>query len=447
MKIHTIGGYSEVGKNMTVVEIGEDAFIFDMGLHLPPIVELEDEERKKGYTEQVLRRIKALPSDEILEKKGIKNKVRAILVGHAHLDHVGGIPFIGYRYPQAGVYGTPFTTSVLKNLVKDGEGQLYNKVYSVNPNSSMTIKGKSDTYTVEFLNMTHSTPQTSMIALHTKEGIVAYALDFKLDNSPVMGLKPNYEGFKRIAKKGVKALILDALYSQAVGKTPSETIARHLLEEVMLTPQNHDNGMLITTFSSHIARLKSIVEFGKKLNREIVFVGRSLNKYVQSAREVKLCPFYNDIKLATYRRQIDSVMKKVNKEKTRYLLVTTGHQGEPGSVMERISRREFPYNLTARDHIIFSSKTIPTPKNLENKDVMTRRLKRTGVRIYENVHVSGHGHVEDIRDLIEMVQPEHLLPSHGEHKLTGASEEIAKEIGYKPGKTFHLLEDGETIEI
>ncbi|MBX4212314.1 MBL fold metallo-hydrolase, partial [Candidatus Pacearchaeota archaeon] len=274
MKIHAIGGYSEVGKNMTALEIGDDVILFDSGLFLPAIVAVE--EREKIPTERGMRDLGALPDDLYLEKKGLSGKVRALLVSHAHLDHVGGVPYNSYRY-NADVVGTPFTMEVLKVLMEDSKQRINNKIVSVQPNGTYVARGKKN-YKVEFVNMTHSTIQSALIAVHTPEGIVLYANDYKLDNSPVFGDKPNYKRLKELANIGVKALIVDCLYAPDDRKTPSEKIAKGLLEDVFFTTDNHNSGMIITTFSSHIARLKTITEFGKRLNREVIFLGRSLNK-------------------------------------------------------------------------------------------------------------------------------------------------------------------------
>jgi ribonuclease J len=443
MKIYTIGGYSEVGRNMTAVEIGNDVIIFDCGLHLPPIVELE--ERERILNEKSLRSIGALPDDVILDRLNLRKKVRAILLSHAHLDHIGAVPYIAERY-NAEIIGTPFTIEVLKTIMRDNNQRIANNFRVIHPNSSYIIHGEHD-YKVDFINITHSTLQSSLIALHTKEGVVLYANDFKFDDSPIFGKKPNYDMIREVAREGVKVLIVESLYASDERKTPSEKVARSLLEDVMLTTNNQNSGMIITTFSSHIARLKSIVDFGKKLRRKIVFVGRSLSKYVSSAKQVKLCPFEKDIELVTYRKHVESVLKRVNKNKRDYLVVCTGHQGEPGSVLDRISRNETPLQLSPKDHVIFSSKTIPTEINMATKGQMEKRLKNKGVRIFNEVHVSGHAGREDLRDLIELVHPEHIIPAHGDLPKLSALTELASELGYKTGKTCHISQNSNKIAI
>ncbi len=442
MKIYGIGGFSEVGRNMTAVDLGEDVILFDCGLHLPPILELEEAE--KVYTEKKLRSIGAVPNDTILDNLGLRSKVRAIIPSHAHLDHIGAIPFLAHRY-NAEVIGTPFTIEVLKTLLNDEKIFLKNKLKVVQPNSFCYIQGKNKKYRVDFINITHSTIQCSLLALHTNEGVVLYANDFKLDNSPVMGGKPNYERLKEIEKEGVKVLIIDSIYAGDNRKTASEKVARALLEEVLLTTNNAGAGLIVTTFSSHIARLKSIVDFGKKLNREIVFLGRSLNKYVSAAARVNMCPFRGDVQIATFRNQLEKSLRQINKNRGNYMVVCTGHQGEPGSILDRLSRNKLPFQFNRKDHIVFSSSVIPAKANIEQRERLDNRLKKRGTRLFNNIHVSGHPGREDLRDLIELLNPEHIIPAHAGRDKTTHMIELGKEIGYKP-RNLHLFSNGQSLK-
>lgn len=442
VKIHAVGGYSEVGKNMTCVEIGDDAFIFDCGLYLTPVVERESSNRI--MTEENLREIDAVPDDSVI--KSIRQKVRAILISHAHLDHVGAVPYIAYNY-NAPIFATPFTTEVLFSLIQDNTSiKFRNEVVRVMPNSFITIKGKKE-YKVEFINITHSTIQASLVVLHTEKGAIIYANDFKFDNSPILGKKPNYERLREIAKEGVFALIVDSLYSGLERKTPSEKIARGLLEDVLLTTSNENAGIIVTTFSSHIARLKSIVDCGKQLNREIVFMGRSLQKYVSAANRVKMAPFMGDIRIVTFRNQLERMLKKIAKDRTRYMIVCTGHQGEPGAILDRLARDVLPFKFQAKDHVVFSSSVIPSPINIANRNMLEKKLREKGTRIFTDVHVSGHCAREDLRDLIEMLQPQHIIPAHGEMSNLTSLVELATELGYKLGEDVHLLQDGQILNI
>jgi ribonuclease J len=443
IKIHAVGGYSEVGKNMTCLEINEDAIVFDQGLYLPPIVELEDPKRG-GYSEKELRAIDAIPDDTAINS--IKSKVLAILISHAHLDHVGAVPYMAHHY-NAEVAGTPYTIEVLKAITQDQNTKLTNKIRTVTPNSSFIVKGKKQEYEIEFLNVTHSTLQAALIAVHTDKGVILYANDFKFDNTPIVGKAPNYARLKELAKEGILALVVESLYADTERKTPSEKIARGLLEDVLLTTNNENSGIIVTTFSSHIARLKSIVDCGKQLNRKIVFLGRSLNRYVSAASRLNLAPFMKDIRLISYKNQLDKTLKTVSKARKEFMVVCTGHQGEPGSILDRLVHGKLPFSFNSSDHVIFSSSIIPSPINVANRKQLEKKLKEKGVRIFTDVHVSGHCCREDLRDFIEMLNPKHIIPAHGEMQKLTALAELATELGYKLGKSVHILQDGQVLNI
>jgi ribonuclease J len=258
---------------------------------------------------------------------------------------------------------------------------------------------------------------------------------------------PNYEKLKELARRGVKILIADALYSGTDRRTPSERIARDLLEEAFSSATNKNAALFITTFSSHISRLKSIVDFGKKTGRQIVFIGRSLNKYVHAAIKINKCPFRKNIKLIKYRKQIDSFLKSVEKNRGKYLIVCTGHQAEPESIMDRIVRGKTSFNFRNGDNVIFSSSVIPTPVNILNRDKMDKKLRLKGVRVQTDVHVSGHGSRGDLRDLIGFLKPMHLLPAHGSLQQEAPLIELSTELGYKFGETSHLTSNGKVLKL
>jgi len=440
IEICTVGGYNEVGKNMTAVNVDGEVVIFDMGIHLESYIKYTEDEDIINVDPSELIKVGAVPDITKIEKW--RDKVKAIIPTHAHLDHIGAVPYISSNY-DAPILGTPFTIAVLKSILKDEKITIKNKIMKLAPNSVFQI---SKNLKVEFINITHSTPQTVMVALHTKYGVILYANDFKFDRFPTLGEKPNFKRLKELGKKGVLCLIVDSTYSRSCKKTPSESVAKEMLKDVLLGTGNKGKAVFVTTFSSHIARLRSIVECGKKMNRKIVFLGRSLSKYCKASESVGIAKF-SDVKIVKYRNDIKRTLGKINKTGMgKYLVVLTGHQGEPKAALSRIVNGELGFNFEPDDHVVFSCKTIPTPTNIENRRVLETKLKNQHVRIFTDIHVSGHAAREDSRDLIELVRPKHIIPAHGEHKMTSAMAELALEMGYKE-KGIHVMKNGQTLAI
>lgn len=446
MEICTIGGYEYVGNNMTAVKIGEDVFIFDSGVNIPSLIDMQGAESVRSYSEKKLRKYNAIPNDLILDEMGWSDKVRAIFISHAHLDHVGAVPWIAPRYPNAIIYGTRFTIELLKTMLEDDKILLKNKIVTIKENSSQKIKGKSGNYEINFIHSTHSTIQCSFLNLSTPEGGIFYALDFKMDDTPIIGNPPNYEKIKQMGKQGVNVLIMNSLYSRSKGRTPSETIARKKLEKEMFAIKDRNSAFFISTFSSHIVRLNSIIEFGLKTGREIIILGRSMEKYINCAIRAGECPFQNKIKIAKYRGHVNSTLKKIEKDRGRYLVICTGHQAEEGSILDRIAKNQTDFKFRNGDNLIFSSKVIPVEENLEARRRMDETLKKRGVLIKDNVHVSGHGSEEDIKMLIEMTKPKNIIPTHGTPQQETPAINIAESLGYKSGENVFLSKDSKVLK-
>jgi len=440
VKVHAVGGFSEVGRNMVCVEFDNDAFILDCGLYLTPIVEVEEGENI--YHERGLRNIGAVPDDHYLDDIDVRKKVRAILISHAHLDHLGALPYLAHRY-DVPIIGTPYTIEVLKAISRDSDAKVLNKMQVVEPNGSTKIGD----YKIEFVNMPHSTLQTAMIAIHSPKETLVYVNDPKFDDTPVLNLPPNYKRIEEIGKRGVNVLIVDGLYSSAQRHTPSEKIARDMLEEVM-TRENNDNvAVIVTTFASHIPRHKSIVEFSKKIGRKAVFVGRSMHRYVQAAANVGLAPFLRDAEILTYKNQVKRRLKQIAEDRSKYVIICTGNQGEPNSILSKMVKGILPFDIRNGDNVIFSSRTIPTPITIANRDKLEKSLKAKGARIFTDVHTSGHLSREDIRNLVDMLKPKHIIPVQGDIKTLAPVAELGKEMGYEMGKSVFLMQNGQTLEL
>jgi ribonuclease J len=402
MELCAVGGYDEVGKNMTAIKVGEHVFLFDCGFYLPGVIELQ-EEGEINYTKQGLRRHKAIPDDRVLDNLGWRKKVRAIFLSHAHLDHVAGLPFLADRYPNATIYGTPFTMRVLESLISDSKVIVRNKRKVIQSNSIHKIPGAPSDFKVEFIHVTHSTIDSTFVVLHTPEGGFFYALDFKFDDTPTFGKPTNYKRLKELKNENIRAAVIDTLYSYKESSNLSEKDADEMLFKAFQQARTKDKALFITTFSSHIERLNNIVKHGLKTKREIIFLGRSLAKYVDCAIKVGKCPFQNKIKIIKYRRQVNSTLKNIERNPGRYLVVCTGHQGEEGSILDRISKGDTPFRFHNGDQ---------------------SKIK-----------------------LINMIKPKIIIPSHGDKKQEKDLICVTDEMGYELGKTSYLISNGSTLRI
>ncbi|MDP6138520.1 MAG: RNase J family beta-CASP ribonuclease [Candidatus Woesearchaeota archaeon] len=441
IEIYAVGGYNEVGKNCTAINVDGEVLIIDLGIHLENYIRLTEDEDLVKINADKLMDVGAVPNISVLDN--VKRNVKAIVVGHAHLDHVGAVPYVANKF-NAPVICSPYTAEVLKNILKDDKIRINNDIKTLNLNSFYKI---SENIKIEFIHITHSVPQAALIAIHTDYGIILYANDFKFDLYPVLGKKPNFKRLEELGKEGIIASVVESTYASDARKMPSESVAREMLKDVLLGTDNKDNLIIVTTFSSHIARLKSIIEFGQKLNRKIIFLGRSLAKYVKAAENIGIVDFSKDVEIVKYGRQIERMLKKVDKDREKYLLIVTGHQGEPKSVLYKIAKGEFEFDLYPEDSVVFSCRTIPTPTNIENRDALENELKQTGVRIFKDIHQSGHAAREDLRDFINLVKPKNIIPAHGTKEMRDALAGLCTEMGYKTGKNIFLIKDGQKIEL
>ena len=424
IEIFAIGGYGEVGRNMTAVKYGEEIVIFDVGLHMPNYIRYTDEKHEgfEPIDPAKLRKVDAIPRDEELKK--MRSKVKAIVIGHAHLDHIGAVPYVTNSY-DAPLICTKFAKEILKGTLRDSKIELKNEIITLQPGSRMKL---TDDLELEFIKTTHSIPETVMCALHTPAGIVLYATDFKFDDTPVLGPIPDYERLKAIKGK-VKVAILDTLYANTEEKSPSEKEARDMLRQIMLEENHEGRLLIITTFSSQIARLKSIIEFGKQMNRKIVFLGRSLAKYLYAAKDSGLIDLTKDVTIVKYGSQVRKMLDTIEKNRDQYLLICTGHQGEPKAILSRIVQGLLDFKFTPKDTVVFSCRTIPVEESIKNREKLESKLKKLGCRIFKDIHVSGHGFIEDDRELIKILKPKKIVPAHGDRKITLPAEELAKDMG------------------
>jgi ribonuclease J len=438
LEVIPLGGFSEIGRNCVAIKVDDEVVICDMGLMLDKYIEYTEsrDDVKGNISGKQLIKAGAAPDVNLLGE--LRKHVIAIAITHGHLDHVGAVPFLANRF-DADIHAAPFTTAVIDQLSNREGMPLHHRAIAHPPNSRFRISRNIE---IEFVHMTHSIPDTVCVVIHSKYGSVIYINDFKFDNTPTFGPKTNLKRLQQL--KGIKCLIIDSLYAHKTEKTPSEKIAEQMLFDEILNTNTKGKAIVITTFSSHIARLRSIVKLGQKLGRKIVFLGRSIDKYVTSAESVKLHKFRGDVKIIAYREKIERFLQK--EDLSQYVVVVTGHQGEPKAILSRTIEQGI-MRLKPDDIVVFSSKVIPAGDNEKNMERLIGILKQRRLRIFTDIHVSGHGAREDHRDLLNMLRPEHIVPTHGGMRQLEEFKKLAvDELGYDP-KKIHILYNGQRLKL
>lgn len=436
--IYTIGGYEEVGKNMTAIEYEGEVVIIDMGIRLDRVLIHEDVNFQRMSSRE-LRKIGAIPDDTSLKNK----KVVAIAFSHGHLDHIGAVAKLAPHYPNVPIYGTPYTIKLTKNEVKSEQYfEVTNPMYETNYGEIVQV---SENLAIEFVQITHSIPLTSFVVVHTPEGAIVYACDFKFDNNNPMGERPDYKRLKEIGQEGVKVLIAESTRVAQETKTPSEAVAKMLLEDFFLYEGMDEKGLIATTFASHIARLQELIDIANKMGRQAILVGRSLAKYTGIAKQLGLIKMKGS-KVVRSPNAVQKTLREVAQAKENYLLIVTGHQGEPGAVLTRMANGEL-YNLGKEDTVVFSAGVIPNPLNIAQRYALETKLRMRGVRMIKDLHVSGHASREDHRYLIKLLNPENIVPAHGEFRMLTHYAEMAEEEGYLIGKDVFVSRNEYKVEI
>ncbi len=440
--IIAVGGYNEMGKNMTGIRIGNDIIVMDMGLQLDRVQIHEDVEIEKMHSMDLIR-MGAIPDDTVLNEVG--GTVKAIVCTHGHLDHIGAIPKLAHRY-KAPIISTPYTAELIKHEISDERKfDVNNKVIPLKIGGRYNL---TPDIQVEFIRIQHSIVDSAFAAIHSPEGIILYASDFKLDRMPTIGEPPDFARLRKLGKEGIKVMLTESTNAGHSGKTPSEQIAKDLVRDVLLGTEETDSGVIITTFSSHVARVNAIIQAAQEMNRIPVLLGRSMERYLSIARDMNYIKFPSNLEIYGNRNSVDRALKRISQEgKKKYLMITTGHQGEPDSILTRIANEETHFKIDKGDKVIFSANAIPNPMTLANRYALETKLKMQGVRIYDNVHVSGHASREDHWELLRMINPEQVIPSHGNIMMHASYVEVAEDAGYVFGDTVHVMRDGEEMII
>lgn len=418
LKVMCLGGLQEIGKNMTVLEYGEDIIVIDCGMGFP-------DDDMPGI-DLVIPDISYLVSNA--------HKIRGILITHGHEDHIGAVPYI-LQQIDAPIYGTRLSLGIIEGKLDENPPPNDPELYTVEAGDVVNL----GVFKAEFIHVNHSIADACAIAVRTPVGLVYHSGDFKLDVSPIDGKMMDLTRIGELGKEGVTLLMCESTNAERQGFTPSERTVGSSLERIF--SQYENKRLIIATFSSNIHRVQQIMNTSARHNRKVVILGRSMVNVLGAATELG----YIDLP--------DGVLIDVNEMK-RYrpeeiTIITTGSQGEPMSALYRIAFSEHnQVRISSGDVVILSSSAIPGNEKLVGRII--NALIRNGVRVVhdssEDLHVSGHACREEIKLLMALLKPKYLMPIHGEYRHLYANKDIGEFMGIPADKIF-VSELGRVLEI
>jgi ribonuclease J len=420
IRVSPLGGVGEVGKNSTLIEYGDDLILVDAGVKFPE-TELHGVDLvvcDYGYVAEHL------------------DKLLGIVFTHGHEDHIGGLPYLIMQldpHDPIPIYGTPLTLGLISVKLKE-HGMLGRVVqYALREGQTAGL----GPFEIEPIAVNHSIPDAVGLVIRTPAGTVFHTGDFKFDPTPVEGRTTDNDRLRRLGDQGVLVLLSDCVRVEQGGWTPSESGVRDALEQLIGKAPGR---VLVTTFASNIGRLREVVRSAHKLGRKTAVVGRSMEENLRVARELGFMDI-PDGSLVELREINELSPDKI-------VLLSTGSQGEPTSVLSRIARGDHPLvKIQPNDTVIFSAS--PVPGNEESVARSIDNLFRRGARVvYQmidpRVHVSGHASREELKHLLELVRPRYLVPLHGEHRMLWLFRELAVEGGM-PRENVFVTEIGDVV--
>ncbi len=417
LKIIPLGGLGEIGKNMMVVEFGEDIIVIDAGLMFP--------------NEEMLGIDLVIPDIGYLLEN--KNKIRGIVITHAHEDHIGALPYV---LPQLDVpiYCTKLAKGLISIKLKERKAASRVKINIMAPNSQFSLSR----FKIESFPVCHSIPDAVGLIIHTPMGAIVHSGDFKLDHTPVNGIPTDLSRLAQVGAQGVLLLLSDSTYAELPGYTPSEKVVGEALEHIMVKATGR---IIITTFASLISRIQQVIDAAAKHGRRVFIVGRSMSDNVRMANELG------------YLRIAENALGRMdelrNNPHEKTVILTTGSQGEPTSGLVRIAKRDHrQVNIVPGDIVILSASPIPGNESLINRTIDS--LFKQGAEVYygniAQTHVHGHASQEELKLLLRLVKPKFFMPIHGEYRHLNLHAKLAQSIGIPVENTF-VLEDGDILEL
>ena len=414
-----LGGLGEIGRNMMVLEYGEDSVVIDAGVMFP-------EADMPGVDF-------AIPDFSYLREN--RGKLRAVLITHGHEDHIGALPYL-LGEMDVPVYSSRLTSGLIEARLRERRLLDKARLNVAEPGEAIPI---GDAFTARFFRVCHSIPDAMGIALDTPLGVVVHTGDFKIDHTPADGEPTDFSALSRIAgENGAFLLFSDSTYAEIEGYTQSERAVGEALDRVI---RDAEGRVLVATFASLISRIQQVVNAAAKYGRKVTVVGRSMVNNVRMAREMG------------YLDAPDGVIAPMSQARRlpleEVVIVATGSQGEPTSALVRIANGEHrDVVIVPGDTVVLSSSPIPG-----NETVVARtidNLMRQGANaVYSRValvHTRGHAAREELKMMLSVVKPRYFVPVHGEYRHLAAHASLAREMGVPASRAF-VLEDGDVLEL
>ena len=417
LRIIPLGGLDGIGKNMTVFEYGQDMILVDAGLMFPDDEQPGIDLILPDYT-------------YVLENE---HKLRGIVITHGHEDHIGALPYLLMDLTRkVPIYSSKLTLGFIEGRI--AEHHVAAKLREVSDGSTVTLGA----FSVSFFSMTHSIPAAFGVFISSPAGTVLHTGDFKLDQTPIDGVRPNYSAIANFAHKGVDLLMSDSTNATRPGFTQSEAAVGASLRHII---KNAKGRVFVASFSSHIHRLQQICDYAVAYGRKVVVTGRSMITNTKVARELGYLRISDANIVDAY--DVDRLSGD------RVVVLCTGSQGEPLSALARMANGEHKsLSITANDTVIISA--TPVPGNEKSVQSIINSLSKIGCDIYDKdttlVHVSGHGSQEELKLMMAMTRPAYFMPVHGEAQHLRAHARLAQKMGIKQSHIF-ILDNGDCLEM
>jgi ribonuclease J len=417
LRVIPLGGLGEVGKNMTVFEIGDELIVVDVGLAFP--------------------RDEHLGVDLILPDYGYvrDREIRAVVLTHAHEDHVGGLPYLLRETRVREIWATRLTLALVTSKLDEHGLQRAAELKEIDPEGPPLQLGP---FRLEFVRMSHSVPDAVGVCIETAAGRVFHTGDWKLDYTPVDGLRTDVGKLAELGNRGIDLLLGDSTNAERPGFTESERVVGEAFRQII--PSRHGR-ILISSFASNIHRMQQAIDIAGEVGRKVSVVGRSMRKNLNVARNIGYIEAPDSILVRP--ADLDEIPP------AGQLILCTGSQGEPLSALTRIAYNDHAAIKVERgDTVIISARPVPG-NELRVHDTINRLTKSGAEVLHEEnapVHVSGHARAQELRTLLGLVRPKAVMPIHGEYRMQAAHARLAQDAGV-PASSIVIAGNGDVVEL